>query len=53
MIAYRALLQAGDTDLIEAILAALRDRGLCPRALWVSGLRDQAVQRGVADLLQR
>ena len=53
VIAYRALLQAGDTALMEAILAALRDRGLCPRALWVSGLRDQAVQRGVADLLQR
>jgi len=53
VIAYRALLQAGDTDLMEAILEALRGRGLCPRALWVSGLRDQAVQRGVADLLLR
>ena len=53
VIAYRALLQAGDTDLIEAIVASLRDRGLCPRALWVSGLRDPGVQEGVADLLRR
>ncbi len=50
---YRALLQAGDTALAEATLAALRQHGLCPRALWVSGLRDGAVQQGVADLLHR
>ncbi|EAQ74520.1 MULTISPECIES: cobaltochelatase subunit CobN [unclassified Synechococcus] len=53
LVLYRALLQAGDTALAEAILAALRQRGLCPRALWVSGLRDAGVQRGVADLLGR
>jgi len=53
VIAYRALLQAGDLALIDATLAALRRAELCPRALWVSGLRDRAVQRGVADLLQR
>ena len=53
VILYRALRQAGDLALAEAILAALRQRGLCPRALWVSGLREGAVQRGVADLLGR
>jgi cobaltochelatase CobN len=53
LVAYRALLQAGDVHWLEAALAALRARGLCPRALWVSGLRDGAVQRGVADLLGR
>ena len=53
LIVYRALLQAGDLNLMEAALAALRQRGLRPRALWVSGLRDPAVQRGVADLLAR
>ena len=53
LICYRALLQAGDLALMEATLTALRAEGLCPRALWVSGLRDGAVQRGVADLLQR
>jgi cobaltochelatase CobN len=53
LVLYRALLQAGDTALAEATLAALRQRGLCPRALWVSGLREAGVQRGVADLLGR
>jgi cobaltochelatase CobN len=53
VVAYRALLQAGDVGWLEVTLEALRARGLCPRALWVSGLRDGAVQRGVADLLER
>jgi len=53
LVFYRALLQAGDTALVEACLGALRGQGLCPRALWVSGLRDQGVQRGVADLFRR
>ena len=53
LIVYRALLQAGDLGLMEGCLEALRREGLAPRALWVSGLRDNAVQRGVADLLER
>ena len=53
VILYRAQRQAGDLQLAEALLAALRDAGIAPRALWVSGLRDQAVQRGVGDLLAR
>ncbi|MGB7565560.1 MAG: cobaltochelatase subunit CobN [Prochlorococcaceae cyanobacterium] len=53
VVLYRALLQAGDLALAEALLTALRGQGLCPRALWVSGLREVAVQRGVADLLGR
>ncbi|MFZ9752349.1 MAG: cobaltochelatase subunit CobN [Cyanobium sp.] len=53
VILYRALLQAGDTALMEACLAELREQGLCPRGLWVSSLRDPAVQQGVGDLLGR
>ncbi len=53
VILYRALWQAGDLALMEALLEALRARGLAPRALWVSSLRDGAVQRGVGDLLAR
>jgi cobaltochelatase CobN len=53
LLLYRSLRQAGDLELVEATLAALRRQGLAPRALWVSGLRDPAVQRGVADLLER
>ena len=53
LILYRSLLQAGDLAFAEAALAALRAAGLAPRLLWVSGLRDGGVQRGVADLLAR
>jgi cobaltochelatase CobN len=53
LIFYRALLQAGDLALVEACLQELRAQGLAPRALWVSSLRDPAVQRGVGDLLER
>jgi cobaltochelatase CobN len=53
VILYRAQLQAGDAELMEAVLAEIRRQGLCPRGLWVSSLRDPAVQRGVGDLLAR
>jgi cobaltochelatase CobN len=53
VVLYRALLQSGDLAMAEALLSALRAAGLSPRALWVSGLRNDAVQRGVADLLSR
>jgi cobaltochelatase CobN len=49
VVLYRALRQAGDTALMECLLASLREGGLCPRALWVSSLRDPAIQAGVAD----
>ena len=53
VVLYRALLQAGDTAWMESLLACLRAQGLCPRALWVSGLRDAAVSQGVGQLLRR
>ncbi|MFZ9850516.1 MAG: cobaltochelatase subunit CobN [Vulcanococcus sp.] len=53
VVLYRALLQSGDLALADALLQALRQEGLAPRALWVSGLRSTPVQRGVADLLGR
>ncbi|MFM1797801.1 MAG: hypothetical protein RLZZ117_79 [Cyanobacteriota bacterium] len=53
VVLYRALRQAGDTALMDALLTALRQRGLCPRALWVSGLRDPAVQAGLGDWFAR
>ena len=53
VILYRSLRQAGDLALVEACLDALRQQGLCPRALWVSSLREAAIQRGVGDLLAR
>ncbi|MFI0401722.1 MAG: cobaltochelatase subunit CobN [Cyanobium sp.] len=49
LVLYRALRQAGDTSLMDNLLAALREGGLCPRALWVSSLRDPAIQAGVGD----
>ncbi|MFW6730287.1 MAG: cobaltochelatase subunit CobN [Synechococcus sp.] len=53
LLAYRALWSAGDTALLTEATTALRQRGLCPRVLLVSGLREAAVQEGVLRLLQR
>jgi cobaltochelatase CobN len=53
VLAYRALWSGGDMALLTEANAALRRRGLCPRVLLVSGLRDRAVQVGVRRLLQR
>lgn len=53
VVLYRAWYQAGDLRLMEACLASLRKEGLSPRALWVSGLRDAAVQQGVVHLFRR
>ena len=52
VVLYRAQLQAGDVSLAKALCMACRERGLCPRLLWVSSLRDKAVQAGVIDLLR-
>ena len=51
VVLYRALLQAGDTRLAEHLAQTLRQRGLRPRLIWVSSLRDLSVQAGVRDLL--
>ena len=52
VVLYRALLQAGDTVLATSLAEALRRRGLRPRLIWVSSLRDDSVQAGVRDLLR-
>ena len=44
---YRAHRQSGDLLWCDALLSVLRQRGLSPRALWVSSLRDAAVQEAV------
>ncbi len=53
VVLYRALLQAGDEQLATTLVEGLRVAGLCPRLIWVSGLRDPAIQAGVRDLLMR
>ncbi len=53
VVLYRALLQAGDLAFADALLEAMRNAGLVPRALWLSSLRDPAVQQGTADLFAR
>ena len=50
VVLYRSLLQADDLALARQLVLALRQVGLCPRLLWVSSLRDAAVQAGVVDL---
>ena len=53
VVLYRAQFQSGDQALAKALLQALRAEGLVPRALWVSSLRDPAVQSGVLSLFQQ
>ena len=50
---YRAHRQSADVQWCEALLSTLRQRGLAPRALWVSSLRDAAVQEAVQRLYQQ
>ena len=52
IVLYRALHQAGDLALAQVLTTALKGRGLCPRLLWVSGLKDPAVQSGVIDFFR-
>ena len=53
VVLYRAQFQAGDLALADALMAALRKEGLRPCLLWVSSLRNPAVQAGVHDLLHQ
>ena len=53
VVLYRALLQAGDERLANTLSSGLRQAGLCPRLIWVSGLRNPVIQTGVRDLLSR
>lgn len=53
VVLYRALARSGDEAMAEALLKALRQRGLVPRALWVSSLRDPVVQEGVLNLFEQ
>jgi len=46
---YRALVQAGQTAPIDALVAALRERGLNPLPIYVAGLKEQAA----VDLIAR
>ena len=47
VILYRALARAGDKAFPASLNSALRAKGLCPRAIWVSSLRDPLVQQAV------
>ena len=46
---YRALVQAGQTAPIDALIAALQQRGLNPLPIYAAGLKEQAA----ADLIAR
>ncbi len=50
---YRAHRQSADVHWCDVLLEALRSQGLVPKALWVSSLRDLAVQRAVKDLYRQ
>lgn len=50
---YRSLWLAGDTAPIDALCSALSARGLAPRPLFVSSLKDPAAQQMVREALER
>ena len=50
---YRAHRQSADIHWCDVLLASLRSQGLVPRALWVSSLRDPAVQKAIQDLYRQ
>ena len=50
---YRAHRQSADVHWCDVLLKTLRAHGLVPKALWVSSLRDPAVQRAVKDLYRQ
>ncbi|MEW6255796.1 MAG: cobaltochelatase subunit CobN [Pseudomonadota bacterium] len=50
---YRSLWLAGDTAPIDVLCAALAERGLAPRPVFVSSLKDPAAQEVVRDALAR
>lgn len=50
---YRAHRQSADVHWCDVLLETLRAHGLAPKALWVSSLRDPAVQRAVKDLYRQ
>src|SRR5688572_20317257 len=49
LVFYRALVQAGQTAPVDALIAALRARGINPMPIYAAGLKEQAA----ADLIAR
>ncbi|MGC6530209.1 MAG: cobaltochelatase subunit CobN [Candidatus Puniceispirillaceae bacterium] len=49
---YRALMAAGDLDVIDALIAELQAQGLNPLPIYVSSLKDQAAADILANLLR-
>jgi cobaltochelatase CobN len=49
---YRALVQAGQTGPVDALVAALQARGLNPLPVYVPSLKDATAQALIADLLE-
>ena len=48
---YRALLQAGDTGPVDALIAALMEQGIAPLPLFVASLKDGFSAEFLTDLL--
>ena len=50
IIFYSSILNSGDTEYADSLLELLRQEGINPRAIWVSSLKTQSVQRKVIKL---
>ncbi len=53
IIGYKSLYQSGNIELFKELNSRLRKLGICPRVLFVSGLREYAVQKGIISLFKK
>ncbi len=53
VIAYRALLQAGDLTFVKRINSSLRSKGLSPKTIFITSLRHQDVQGKIINLYKK
>ncbi len=53
IIFYSSILNSGDTLFAKEIVNRLRDKGLCPRAIWISSLKDKGIQKDVIRIFRK
>ncbi len=50
---YRSIFQSGDIELAKELNRSLRSKGISPRLLWISGLRQKNIQEAVLKIFKQ